>query len=151
MIRIVYICGYNSQKPPSTLGLWDFSKKVFFLFDFNRAKMKSFTEMKVYPKNWETSKKSVNKQWVVRYEYTDKSGVIHPKALRGMNHIKDHGERVLYTKFLLKQEQKLLDKGYTPVTEEFEGVTETLILTPSTPFMRANAWITKSSAVSRTY
>nr|DAC75002.1 TPA_exp: hypothetical protein [Elizabethkingia anophelis] len=51
----------------------------------------------------------------------------------------------------MKQEQKLLDKGYTPVTEEFEGVTETLILTPRTPFMRANAWITKSSAVSRIY
>ncbi|MDV2447634.1 hypothetical protein CMU93_09005 [Elizabethkingia anophelis] len=101
--------------------------------------------------SWETSKKSVSKQWIVRYEYTDKSGVILPKALRGMNHIKDHGERVLYTKFLLKQEQKLLDKGYTPVTEEFEGVTETLILTPRTPFMRANAWITKSSAVSWTH
>lgn len=99
--------------------------------------MKSYSEMKVYPVSWETSKRSVSKQWVVRYEYTDKSGVIHPKAFRGMNHIKDHGERVLYTKFLLKQEQKLLDEGYNPVTEEFEGVAETLILTPRTPFMRA--------------
>ncbi|HHM0728317.1 MULTISPECIES: hypothetical protein [Elizabethkingia] len=107
--------------------------------------------MKVYPKSWETSKSTIQKDWIVRYEFTDRKGKTRPTSFKGMNHVKDYAERVLYTKFLLKQEQKLLDKGYTPVTEEFEGVTETLILTPRTPFMRANAWITKSSAVSRIY
>ncbi|RMZ58716.1 hypothetical protein D1632_14090 [Chryseobacterium nematophagum] len=29
--------------------------------------MKSYSELKVYPINWETSKKSIVKDWIVRY------------------------------------------------------------------------------------
>ncbi len=68
--------------------------------------------MKVYPVNWETSKKSIAKDWIVRYVFTDQNGNEHNCLFKGMNHIKDHAERVEETKRLIEEETYLLEQGY---------------------------------------
>ena len=103
MIRIVYLCGYNSRKPLSTLGLRDFFLNyIFFSCDFNRVKhrvkMKSYSEMKVYPKNWETLKSTFKKIWEIQYTFINNKGIEYPRRIKGMSHIKNHSERVIETK-----------------------------------------------------
>ncbi|KUY29548.1 tyrosine-type recombinase/integrase [Elizabethkingia ursingii] len=94
--------------------------------------------MKVYPKNWETLKSTIKKDWIVRYEYTDIRGKTFPSSFKGMNHIKTHSERVELTKKLIEEQVFLLDRGWNPKTEEFEEVTELVLLINSeTPFLQA--------------
>lgn len=100
--------------------------------------MKSYSTMKVYPKNWETLKSTIKKDWIVRYEYTDIRGKTFPSSFKGMNHIKTHSERVELTKKLIEEQVFLLDRGWNPKTEEFEEVTELVLLINSeTPFLQA--------------
>ena len=94
--------------------------------------------MKVYPKNWETLKSTIKKDWIVRYEYTDIRGKTFPSSFKGMNHIKTHSERVELTKKLIEEQVFLLDRGWNPKTKEFEEVTELVLLINSeTPFLQA--------------
>jgi len=100
--------------------------------------MKSYSTMKVYPKNWETLKSTIKKDWIVRYEYTDIRGKTFPSSFKGMNHIKTHSERVELTKKLIEEQVFLLDRGWNPKTEEFEEVTELVLLINSeTPFLQS--------------
>jgi len=99
--------------------------------------MKSYSQMKVYPVNWETSKKSVSKDWIVRYVFTDNKGYEHNCSFKGMNHIKDHAERVKETKQLLIEEMQMLDSGYNPKTKEFEKIEGAPAINIDTPFIQA--------------
>jgi len=99
--------------------------------------MKSYSKMKVYPVNWETSKKSVSKDWIVRYVFTDKNGFEHNTSFKGMNHIKDHADRVLETKRLIDEETFVLDRGYNPKTKEYEDDSGLNLINPSTLFLTA--------------
>ncbi|MCT4086703.1 site-specific integrase [Elizabethkingia anophelis] len=99
--------------------------------------MKSYSEMKVYPKSWETSKSTIQKDWIVRYEFTDRKGKTQPTSFKGMNHVKDYAERVKLTKQLIEEEQDLLDKGWNPKTEMFEDFQESNLITSETLFLKA--------------
>jgi integrase len=98
--------------------------------------MKSYSKMKVYPINWETSKKSVSKDWIVRYIFTDSKGIEQEATFKGMNHIKDHALRVQETKRLIEEEIYMLDMGYNPKTKEYNNNNLTLV-NPSTLFLSA--------------
>ncbi|OPC30747.1 tyrosine-type recombinase/integrase [Elizabethkingia anophelis] len=90
--------------------------------------MKSFTEMKVYPKNWDTLKSTVKKTWEIQYTFINNRGIEYPRRIKGMNHIKDHSERVTETKRIMEDETFLLSRGWNPITEEFEEITDTVEL-----------------------
>lgn len=93
--------------------------------------------MKVYPISWETSKKSISKDWIVRYVFTDIKGIEHDCSFKGMNHIKDHAERVEETKHLIEEETYLLDHGFNPKTKEYESLTDLPIVNGNTLFLAA--------------
>lgn len=99
--------------------------------------MKSYSNMKVYPINWETSKKSISKDWIVRYTFTDQKGVEHNASFKGMNHIKDHTERVAETKRLIEEEIYMLDRGYNPKTKDYESSDAIPIINGKTLFLAA--------------
>ncbi|MDN5396193.1 MAG: hypothetical protein L0G05_06690, partial [Chryseobacterium sp.] len=99
--------------------------------------MKSYSEMKIYPVSWETSKKSISKDWIVRYVFTDSKGIEHNCSFKGMNHIKNHAERVAETKRLVKDEIYLLDKGYNPKTGQYESIKPIEFVDENTPFVEA--------------
>lgn len=99
--------------------------------------MKSYSKMKVYPVNWETSKKSVSKDWIVRYVFTDRNGFEHNTSFKGMNHIKDHTARVTETKRLIDEETFVLERGYNPKTKEYEDDSGLNLINPSTLFLSA--------------
>lgn len=99
--------------------------------------MKSYSKMKVYPINWETSKKSISKDWIVRYVFTDIKGISHNCSFKGMNHLKEHTERVSETKRLIQDEQYLLDRGYNPKTQEYESHKPLNVVTEDTSFINA--------------
>lgn len=98
--------------------------------------MKSYANMKIYPTNWETSKKSITKKWVVRYVFTDRNGIEHQCAFRGMNHLKNHAERVEETKRLVNEELYILERGYNPKTKEYDDGTGMKLVNPSTPIFK---------------
>lgn len=107
--------------------------------------------MKVYPVNWETSKKSISKDWIVRYIFTDKNGAEHSTSFKGMNHIKDHTDRVNETKRLILEEQFILEKGYNPKTKEYDNDSGLDLVNPSTLFLTAcNACIAGKDCVDTT-
>ncbi|GAB0154773.1 hypothetical protein CHRYSEOSP005_00330 [Chryseobacterium sp. Alg-005] len=99
--------------------------------------MKSYSNMKVYPINWETSKKSISKDWIVRYTFIDQKGVEHDTSFKGMNHIKDHAERVSETKRLIDEEIYMLDRGYNPKTKEYDSSNAIPIINGKTLFLAA--------------
>ncbi|MEN5308732.1 site-specific integrase [Chryseobacterium cucumeris] len=99
--------------------------------------MKSYSSMKVYPKNWETSKKSVLKNWIVRYIFIDPKGIEQEATFKGMNHIKDHALRVQETKRLIEEEIYMLERGYNPKTKEFSDNSGLNLVNPSTLFLSA--------------
>lgn len=99
--------------------------------------MESYTKMKVYPVNWETSKKSISKDWIVRYVYTDPNGIEHNTSFKGMNHIKNHQDRVNETKRLIDEEVQMLQNGYNPKTKLYEDTSGLKLVNPSTLFLTA--------------
>ncbi|MCT4151266.1 tyrosine-type recombinase/integrase [Elizabethkingia anophelis] len=100
--------------------------------------MKSFTEMKVYPKNWETLKSTVKKIWEIQYTFINNKGIEYPRRIKGMNHIKDHSERVIETKKIMEDETFLLSRGWNPITEEFEEITDTIeLIHGKIPFLQS--------------
>lgn len=99
--------------------------------------MKSYSNMKVYPINWETSKKSTSKDWIVRYVFTDNNGNDHNASFKGMNHIKTHVDRVEETKRLIEEEIYMLERGYNPKTKLFETISDFEIIKKSTSFIDA--------------
>ncbi|WP_278494959.1 tyrosine-type recombinase/integrase [Chryseobacterium arthrosphaerae] len=112
--------------------------------------MKSYSNMKIYPINWETSKKSVLKNWIVRYIFIDNKGVEQEATFKGMNHIKDHALRVQETKRLIEEEIYMLERGYNPKTKEFDDSGLNLI-NPSTLFLSAcNIYIESKECVETT-
>ncbi len=69
------------------------------------------TELKVFPKNWQTSKASIKKDWFIFYRlYSSKSletgkfKDIKLIVLKGMNHFKEWQERVTKTKKIIADE-----------------------------------------------
>lgn len=63
------------------------------------------TDLKVNPKNWQTSKASIKKDWFIfyrlyssKYQETGKFKDIKLIVLKGMNHFKEGQERVFKTK-----------------------------------------------------
>ncbi|SIQ87958.1 hypothetical protein SAMN05880574_13018 [Chryseobacterium sp. RU37D] len=99
--------------------------------------MKSYSELKVYPVNWETSKKSISKDWIVRYVFTDIKGIEYHCSFKGMNHIKNHAERVEETKRLIEEETYILDNGFNPKTKEYESLHEIPVINGKTLFLAA--------------
>ena len=100
--------------------------------------MKSYSTMKVYPKDWEALKSTIKKDWIVRYEFTDITGKTYPLSFKGMNHVKVHSERVELTKKLIEEQVFLLDRGWNPKTEEFDEISEfVLLINPETPFLQS--------------
>ncbi|WP_027378197.1 tyrosine-type recombinase/integrase [Chryseobacterium daeguense] len=113
--------------------------------------MKSYSNMKVYPINWETSKKSVLKNWIVRYIFTDANGIEQEATFKGMNHIKDHALRVQETKRLIEEEIYMLELGYNPKTKKYEDNSGLDIVNPATLFLAAcNICIAEKECVDTT-
>jgi integrase len=69
------------------------------------------TELKVNPKNWQTNKNAVKKNWFIYYRFYDpvfRSKSIYPKGklvvVKGMNHLDDSDLRIAKTKELIEAE-----------------------------------------------
>lgn len=93
-------------------------------YTFNGCSRSNFT---VSPKNWKSSRASTKKPWRIYYRFYDPSFRHDPTLkdgkecpIRRMNRHHDLVDRQAATKWLLKNEQDLLDlQGYNPITTAF--------------------------------
>jgi integrase len=106
--------------------------------------MKSYSQMKIYPIDWETSKKSISKDWIIRYKFTDIKGKEHDCSFKGMNHIKVHADRLAETKRLVSDDIYMLDRGYNPKTKEYEDVIQFSVINHETLFIPAMNLVIKN-------
>ncbi len=104
------------------------------------------TDLKVTPKNWQTNKAAIKKEWMIYYRFYDprfKHETKYKKGklvvLKGMNQFTDFTERISKTREIIQAEwDKLKNKGYNPITAKFISLpVEVSEITPSTPFMEA--------------
>lgn len=104
------------------------------------------SDLKVNPKNWQTNKASIKKDWFIYYRFHDPRFKLDPKfkygklvVLKGMNQFSSFPERVTKTRELINAElDKLKNKGYNPITAKFISLTvEVSDIVPSTAFMGA--------------
>jgi integrase len=100
----------------------------------------SCSNISVYPKNWRTSKASMEKGWYINYRFYDPT---RPKPkqvmVRGMNEYTERDARRAATETLLNHEIDLLmNQGYNPFVGDCvypdygEGMVD-----PNTPFIKA--------------
>lgn len=90
-------------------------------YTFNGCSRSNLT---VSPKNWKSSRASTRKPWRIYYRFYDPAYRHDPKLSKGlevpirrMNRHHDLVDRQAATKWLLKNEQDLLDiQGYNPIT-----------------------------------
>ncbi|RXK57864.1 hypothetical protein ESA94_20310 [Lacibacter luteus] len=104
------------------------------------------TDLKVTPKNWQTNKSTIKKEWMIYYRFYDPRFKQEPKfkkgklvVLKGMNPFTNFPERVSKTREIIQAElDKLKNKGYNPITAKFVSLpVEVSEITPSTPLMEA--------------
>jgi integrase len=99
-------------------------------------------QLPVHPKNWKTARASIRKNWYIKYRFYDPT-VGNPKqvVIKGMNVFKELPDRQALTQQLLSQElDLLLNKGYNPITGQFNTAEEIHYeIDPSTPFIKALA------------
>lgn len=109
------------------------------------------SEIMVTPKNWNTTKASVKRNWRIHYRFYDPEFKEHPKfkkgkqvPVKGMNHIDNLEERQAITRGLIEKEKRDLDKkGYNPITKAFMAPTAAEVellaqdLNPTTPVITA--------------
>lgn len=104
------------------------------------------SELKVHPKNWQSSKVSMKKDWYVYYRFYDPIFKENPRykkgklvVIKGMNLLKTLPERQKETKVLIEQEiNKLRDRTYNPITNKStEQILPQLDIEPSTGFNQA--------------
>lgn len=104
------------------------------------------TELKVNPKNWQTNKASIKKDWFIYYRFYDPRFKTNPKfkkgklvVLKGMNQFTIHEERISKTLDIIGEEtKKLKEKGFNPITSMLITIhTEFSEIAPYTPFMDA--------------
>ncbi|MDF2931194.1 MAG: hypothetical protein K0R36_525 [Chryseobacterium sp.] len=110
-----------------------------------------YSEIKVTPISWEKNLKSnLEKTWEIYYKfYSPMYPDGYPVRFKGMNRCKTLKEKQELTKLLISEEIKLLEKGYNPITKEFERTSE--FVTEHTPFIEAlNIALEKSTLVSST-
>lgn len=82
------------------------------------------TDLKVNPKNWQTSKTSMKKDWFIYYRFYDSRFKTNPKfkygklvVLKGMNQFTIHEKRISKTSEIIGEEtRKLKEKGFNPIT-----------------------------------
>lgn len=110
-------------------------------------------QINVTPKNWNTAKALVRKDWKIHYRFYDPAFKDHPKLkkgkqviFRGMNEFKTLEERQEITAALVEQEKYRLDElGYNPITDLFMATAvktppaDCVIMDigPNTPFIKA--------------
>ena len=93
------------------------------------------TELKVSPKNWETNKGAVKKDWFIYYRMY-KAGRKNGRLIiiKGMNHLHGFNDRVSKTKELIDAELKRLKNEAVNDQSVSDGKNELQILTASTSF-----------------
>ena len=100
--------------------------------------MKSYySEIKVYPKNWDKPLKSnLKKDWIIYYKYfCDDFPNGKNIRFKGMNEFKTLAERQSGTRDLIKNEVENLKKGFNPIIREMESTVD--YLNEKTPFLQA--------------
>jgi site-specific recombinase XerC len=105
----------------------------------------SASELTVHPKNWNTARASMKKDWYIFYRfydpaYRDTSKYKHGKlvVLKGMKKIGLLSDRQEIAKRLIAQEKLKLQSGYNPITGRtvLEGAIK-FEVEPFTPFIEA--------------
>lgn len=103
-----------------------------------------YTEIKVYPKNWEKNiKANLNKEWYLYYEFDKKQ--IRFKS--GVNCCKTLEEKQNFTRYLIDNEYRNLKNGYNPITKEFINPYDSV--SEHTPFILALKIASKKIKVSK--
>ena len=102
------------------------------------------SELQVNPKNWDTSKASIKKNWYIYYRFYDpKAKELYPKGklriIKGMNDAKTLGERQEVVRALMSLElNELKTLGYNPITEQhLTPITAQFLINPDTLFIDA--------------
>ncbi len=104
------------------------------------------TDLKVNPKNWQSSRTSIKKDWFVFYRFYDPTYKDNPKfkkgklvILKGMNQFKTIHERQEETLAIIEKEhEKLKNYSYNPITSKiFKTEIQHLDIEPSTSFILA--------------
>lgn len=101
----------------------------------------SYSEPKVYPSNWKSTKANIKVPWFIHYRFYEVGGATKQVKVKGMNRYSNLKERQAATAGLLANELMLLnDRAYNPLSDkinEEEGDTPDYIISPNTPFVRA--------------
>jgi hypothetical protein len=102
------------------------------------------SDLKVNPKNWNTTKASNKKNWFIYYRFyiPNYKQSNYPKGklviLKGMNHFKDIEERRHQTLEIIKTELGKLKNGFNPINSVTSNSLERLDqISPITPFIIA--------------
>ncbi len=102
------------------------------------------SELKVSPKNWQTLKASLKKEWYIYYRFYDPKFKTDPRfkkgkliLLKGMNAFKSLKDRQEETKRLISQELNRLKEGFHPIQGQNPAESTPFSITPSTPFLLA--------------
>lgn len=96
----------------------------------------------VVPKNWYTTKASIQKDWIIQYRFYDPE-FPKPKVvqIRGMNSYKDLPSRQAATRSIIETEVAELKKGYNPFLNDYMQIwqeeSEDFIIHPDTPWIVA--------------
>jgi hypothetical protein len=102
------------------------------------------SELKVNPKNWESSRASVRKNWFIYYRFYDPTRLAeYPKGklriVKGMNEFSELSERQEAVRELMEVELKELTLlGFNPITAKHLAPAVTRnVINPDTPFLQA--------------
>lgn len=104
------------------------------------------TELKVNPKNWQTPRCTLKKDWFVFYRFYDPTYRENTKfkkgklvILKGMNQFKTIPDRQTETKKIIERELgKLKNEAYNPITSKtLISIAPLLDIEPLTPFIKA--------------
>lgn len=113
---------------------------------------------KVYPTNWESSKKEFQtKDWRISYYFYDPNFADKWKygkliVVKGMNGFKVTKDRVLATKTILENELRDLHDGYNPILKDFteNRALDNSIFHPELPIMKALSLAVDKQVCSKT-
>lgn len=101
----------------------------------------SYSEPKVYPSNWKSTRANVKVPWFIHYRFYEVGGSTKQVKVKGMNRYSNLKERQAATAGLLTQELEMLkDHAYNPFAnqmDKLENDTPDYIISPDTPFVRA--------------
>lgn len=101
--------------------------------------MKAYhSPLKVYPTSWDKKIASnLKKDWEIRYTYFCDA---YPEGkiirFKGMNNCKTLEDKQNQTRILIDNETKALERGFNPITKEYEIIDENIV-SENTPFYRA--------------